>query len=315
MRRGPASSSRDCCWPRPGSTRHRVRHVGPPVPSAPHIAMTVRMLRAAGDDVAEHVFWAGRTKAGHPADALGGRPAGSPGRRHRRARPVQRRAVPGRGAGHRGRGDRRRLAAGQPAAGRGVLDCWRGWAAVRVGADASPSPAPAGARPRRRPARVGELAPVLTAVAAVAESPRSAPGWRTSAGTRPTGWPPWPARSTRSAATSPTARRAADRPRPLRAGQPRIVRELRRPPDGDRRRRARPGRPGIRVAARTPWPRPARTLWTSGPGCWDWKPEPVMSRQSGYARLDEDDVRVRPGRSPGRAPGGARRTPAPWRAS
>ena len=30
-----------------------VRHEGPPVPSAPHIAMTVRMLRAAGADVAE----------------------------------------------------------------------------------------------------------------------------------------------------------------------------------------------------------------------------------------------------------------------
>jgi len=30
-----------------------VRHEGPPVPSAPHIAMTVRMLRAAGVDVAE----------------------------------------------------------------------------------------------------------------------------------------------------------------------------------------------------------------------------------------------------------------------
>jgi 3-phosphoshikimate 1-carboxyvinyltransferase len=30
-----------------------IRHQGPPVPSAPHIAMTVRMLRAAGADVAE----------------------------------------------------------------------------------------------------------------------------------------------------------------------------------------------------------------------------------------------------------------------
>ncbi len=32
-----------------------IRHEGPPVPSAPHIAMTVRMLRAAGADVAELV--------------------------------------------------------------------------------------------------------------------------------------------------------------------------------------------------------------------------------------------------------------------
>jgi 3-phosphoshikimate 1-carboxyvinyltransferase len=31
----------------------RIRHEGPPVPSAPHIAMTVRMLRAAGADVTE----------------------------------------------------------------------------------------------------------------------------------------------------------------------------------------------------------------------------------------------------------------------
>jgi 3-phosphoshikimate 1-carboxyvinyltransferase len=31
----------------------QIRHEGPPIPSAPHIAMTVRMLRAAGADVAE----------------------------------------------------------------------------------------------------------------------------------------------------------------------------------------------------------------------------------------------------------------------
>ncbi|MBV9093346.1 MAG: 3-phosphoshikimate 1-carboxyvinyltransferase [Streptosporangiaceae bacterium] len=37
-----------------------VRHQGPPVPSAPHIAMTVRMLRAAGADVEEHASRPGR---------------------------------------------------------------------------------------------------------------------------------------------------------------------------------------------------------------------------------------------------------------
>jgi 3-phosphoshikimate 1-carboxyvinyltransferase len=42
-----------------------VRHEGPPVPSAPHIAMTARMLRAAGADVS-----AGSGRAGGP----GGRP-------------------------------------------------------------------------------------------------------------------------------------------------------------------------------------------------------------------------------------------------
>jgi 3-phosphoshikimate 1-carboxyvinyltransferase len=35
-----------------------IRHQGPPVPSAPHIAMTVRMLRAAGADVSE-TAWSG----------------------------------------------------------------------------------------------------------------------------------------------------------------------------------------------------------------------------------------------------------------
>jgi 3-phosphoshikimate 1-carboxyvinyltransferase len=44
-----------------------IRHEGPPVPSAPHIAMTVRMLRAAGADVAE---WCSRPAAG-PGDPAG----------------------------------------------------------------------------------------------------------------------------------------------------------------------------------------------------------------------------------------------------
>ncbi len=41
-----------------------IRHEGPPVPSAPHIAMTVRMLRAAGADVAELRSGAGSSGAG-----------------------------------------------------------------------------------------------------------------------------------------------------------------------------------------------------------------------------------------------------------
>src|SRR6185503_18954861 len=48
--------------------------------------------------------------------------------------------------------------------------------------------------------------------------------------------------------------------------------------------------------ARPRWPRPSRISRTSGPRCPAWPPELAMSRQSGYARLDEDDVRVRPGR-------------------
>jgi 3-phosphoshikimate 1-carboxyvinyltransferase len=46
-----------------------IRHEGPPVPSAPHIAMTVRMLRAAGADVTE---WCSRSAAG--PDESAGRP-------------------------------------------------------------------------------------------------------------------------------------------------------------------------------------------------------------------------------------------------
>ena len=52
-----------------------VRHEGPPVPSAPHIAMTVRMLRAAGADVTELRPGAGRRPgAGGRPDAWQVRP-------------------------------------------------------------------------------------------------------------------------------------------------------------------------------------------------------------------------------------------------
>jgi len=48
------SWSRACYWRRRGSARaSRYGNEGPPVPSAPHIAMTVRMLRAAGASVEE----------------------------------------------------------------------------------------------------------------------------------------------------------------------------------------------------------------------------------------------------------------------
>ena len=47
-----------------------IRHEGPPVPSAPHIAMTVRMLRAAGADVTE--LWSGGSGPG--GSGPGGRP-------------------------------------------------------------------------------------------------------------------------------------------------------------------------------------------------------------------------------------------------
>ena len=48
-----------------------IRHEGPPVPSAPHIAMTVRMLRAAGADVAE-------LRSGEPRPSGASSPGGRP---------------------------------------------------------------------------------------------------------------------------------------------------------------------------------------------------------------------------------------------
>jgi 3-phosphoshikimate 1-carboxyvinyltransferase len=51
-----------------------VRHIGPPVPSAPHIAMTVRMLRAAGADVMEL-----RSGSGPSSGASGAGPSGTGG--------------------------------------------------------------------------------------------------------------------------------------------------------------------------------------------------------------------------------------------
>jgi 3-phosphoshikimate 1-carboxyvinyltransferase len=51
-----------------------IRHEGPPVPSAPHIAMTVRMLRAAGADVTESSSGAAGSGAGRRPDAWRVRP-------------------------------------------------------------------------------------------------------------------------------------------------------------------------------------------------------------------------------------------------
>ncbi|BDZ57182.1 hypothetical protein GCM10025872_08390 [Barrientosiimonas endolithica] len=48
---------------------------------------------------------------------------------------------------------------------------------------------------------VGELTPVVAALAALADSPRTCAASRTCAGTRPTGSPPSPPSSTGSAAT------------------------------------------------------------------------------------------------------------------
>ena len=84
-----------------------VRHDGKPVPSLPHIDMTVAMLREHGVDVddSEANRWAvapGVVKRGRPPD---------------RARPVQRRAVPGAGRRDRRPGHGPRLAASTTQAG------------------------------------------------------------------------------------------------------------------------------------------------------------------------------------------------------
>ena len=57
-----------------------IRHEGPPVPSAPHIAMTVRMLRAAGADVAElRPGGSGHGGSGHGGSGHGGSGHGGSG--------------------------------------------------------------------------------------------------------------------------------------------------------------------------------------------------------------------------------------------
>ena len=88
-------------------------------------------------------------------------------------------------------------------------------------------------------------------------------------------------------------------PRPLRAGSPpaKLVRQLRRSPAGDGRGRAGPrgsrDRRRERANRRQDLPRLHRGLGDdAGPGLLT----PQRSRP-GYDRLDEDDIRVRPGRS------------------
>jgi 3-phosphoshikimate 1-carboxyvinyltransferase len=51
-----------------------IRHEGPPVPSAPHIAMTARMLRAAGADVTEMSSGSSAGSSGRSSGGSSGRP-------------------------------------------------------------------------------------------------------------------------------------------------------------------------------------------------------------------------------------------------
>ena len=249
-----ASSSAACCSPAPASTTGvEVRHVGAPVPSLPHIAMTrrdaARARRASVDD-------------GDAARRL----ARAPGPLARAAtssvEPDLSNAAPflAAAAGHRRIGARPRLA-GRDHPGRATrcATCSRGWAPTSTLDAARPDrdAAPAGSHGLDADLRdVGELDPVLAALAALADDAVAAARHRPPARPRD--------RPARRAATEinglggdvdETARRAAIRPA---AAARRRVRDLRRPPDGHRRRGARAS-PSPASRSRTS-PPPRKTL-------------------------------------------------------
>ena len=176
-----------------------VRHDGKPVPSLPHIDMTVAMLREHGVEVDDA-----------DAEPLGGRARAGPRRRPPdRAGPVQRRAVPGAGRGLRRLGDRPRLAARSTTQAGDALreilaaDGLHGRAASTTGLRVTGTGTPRGHR--RRPARRRRAGPGgRRPVRAGRRRPRTCAASRTSAATRPTGWPRWPPSSAGSAPTSPS---------------------------------------------------------------------------------------------------------------
>ena len=177
-----------------------IRHEGPPVPSAPHIAMTVRMLAAAG-----HVRAGPRPPRGRP-DGWQVRPGrldlGSvtvePDLSN--AGPFLAAALVTGGTLTVPGWPRDSLQAAGP-----ILDVLaRMGARCEVGADGLTVSGTGTVRGITADLRdVAELAPVLTAAAALAETPSVFTGLAHTRATRPTGWPRWPRRSTRSAATSP----------------------------------------------------------------------------------------------------------------
>ena len=181
-----------------------IRHEGPPVPSAPHIAMTVAMLRAAGADVEAPGPGAGAA-AGHPFRLSGGfsrAPVAGPDRG--RARPVQRRRRSWPRRWYRRRGHHRRLAGRSLQAAGPILDVLTAMGAT-VHARARRA---AGGGYRHRHGLtadlrdISELMPVLVALAALADGPSDVHRHRAHAErTRATGWRCWPLRSARSAAT------------------------------------------------------------------------------------------------------------------
>ena len=207
-----------------------VRHVGKPVPSLPHIEMTVAMLRRHGVAVDD-------------ADANRWAVAPGPGPRrrpHHRARPVQRRAVPGAG-----RGDPAARVVGARLAARDHPGRRR----------AARDPHPDGVRGalRRRRPRGARHRPVA--------GRRRRPARRRRADARRRG----PLRAGRDA-VAPARRRAHPRPRDRPAGRARRrARRARRRRHRAGRRARPPPRARCTAASSTPtpttgWPTPASIL-------------------------------------------------------
>ncbi len=271
-----------------------VRHEGPPVPSAPHIAMTVRMLQAAGAEVS------------HPDGPRPDRWLVRPGRLELGAVTVEPDlsnagpflaaalvtggtiTVPG--------WPQDSLQAAGP-----ILDVLaRMGARCEAGPDGMTITGPGTITGIEADLRdVAELAPVLTAAAALAGTPSVFTGLA----------------HTRRHETDRLAALAKEinslggditelpdglqiRPRPLRAGG-RAVRQLRRSPDGDGGGRAGPARAGPAggqcADGGQDLPRVRRRVVRHAVRGGRSR-NLTVSPRPGYANLDEDDVRVRPGR-------------------
>ena len=147
---------------------------------------------------------------------------------------------------------------------------------------------------------VGELTPVLTALAALASSPSEFTGIghvRRHETDRLAALAGEIGKLGGDVTELPDGLRI--RPAPLH-GRGVGVRQPRRPPAGDGRCRARAGRPaacGFATPRRSA--RPSPTSARPGRGCWRPPGEPgrpLMSTRPRHSGLDEDDVRVRAGR-------------------
>ena len=184
-----------------------VHHDGKPVPSLPHIEMTVQMLREAGVDVddGEPDRWRVAPGPIRAADWA------------RRARPVQRRRFLAAAAVTGGRVPCGLARAHPPSPATAIRGRAGRWArTVEPAAAGMTVTGPAALRGVDVDLHdASELTPTVAAVAALADRPVADPrGRRTSAGTRPTGSPRSPPRSPRlGGEVVETAGRADDPPR------------------------------------------------------------------------------------------------------